>query len=265
MRQPEIILTIAGSDSSGGAGVQADMKTISALGGYAATVITTITAQNTMGVQEVYPLPPAIVKQQLTSVMDDLHPKAIKIGMVHDESLVHVIAEAVKHYGRQAFIVYDPVMISTSGRQLMSEAAIRKIQDELFPLCTLVTPNLNEASLLNKKDITDTEGMIGYGEAFVRHYQTNVLIKGGHLSGNIMNDILYETNGEHHEYESTKIETTNLHGTGCTLSSAIATYLAQGLSLKKAVGSAKDYITNAILNAKHWHIGKGNGPLCHFF
>lgn len=264
MRQPEIILTIAGSDSSGGAGIQADIKTISALGGYAASVITSATAQNTRGIQDVFPLPDGIVAEQLSSVMEDLCPKAVKIGMVYDRKIVQTIVQALRYY-QPAFVVYDPVMISTSGRRLMSETAIEEILDELFPLCTLITPNLHEASFLNNTPITTTEEMRQYGRLFVRRYHTNVLIKGGHLSGTLMNDILCETNGKDSEYESLKIESPNLHGTGCTLSSAIATLLAQGNSMENAVSKAKTYITDAIQEAKNWHIGKGNGPLCHFF
>ena len=153
-----VILTIAGSDCSGGAGIQADIKTISALKGYAASVITAVTAQNTMGVQAVCPIPPDIVRAQITSVMDDLRPAAIKIGMVHNAAIVHTIAECLQNI-RSRFVVYDPVMVSTSGRKLMTEDTVRTIQEELFPLCSLITPNLGEASLLLSNPVTDIEEM----------------------------------------------------------------------------------------------------------
>lgn len=264
MRQPEIILTIAGSDSSGGAGIQADIKTISALGGYAASVITAVTAQNTRGVQAVFPLPASIVREQLFSVFNDLHPGAVKIGMVCNDGLIRAIAEILQQF-HPSFIICDPVMVSTSGRRLMSETAIQTIQEELFPLCTLVTPNLHEASLLSGAAITGVNDMEQSGKAFVNRYHANVLIKGGHLSGNNMDDILCLTDGTSCAFTMSKIDSGNLHGTGCTLSSAIATFAAQGSPLEEAVEKAKDYITQAIVNAKDWHIGEGNGPLCHFF
>lgn len=158
MFSPTIILTIAGSDCSGGAGIQADIKTISALKGYAASVVTAVTVQNTMGVQAVYPVPADIVRAQTESVMDDLQPAAVKIGMVHNAEIVHAIAECMQKY-RPGFIVYDPVMVSTSGRRLMTEDTVRVIQEELFPLCSLITPNLSEASLLLSHSITDVEEM----------------------------------------------------------------------------------------------------------
>ena len=174
---PSVILSIAGSDCSGGAGIQADIKTISALGGYAASVITAVTAQNTFGVQSVYPIPADMVKAQITSVMDDLQPDAVKIGMVYDAGIVASIADCLKTY-RPKFIVYDPVMISTSGRRLMTEETIQIIKTELFPLCTLITPNLNEASLLREKSIADTVEMQQAARELSDKYSISVLIKG---------------------------------------------------------------------------------------
>lgn len=264
MQQPEIILTIAGSDSSGGAGIQADIKTISALGGYAASVITAVTAQNTKGVQGILPMPAALIGQQLSSVFEDLQPQAVKIGMLVDAKAAESIVEALKTY-RPAFVIYDPVMVSTSGRRLMNETAAQYVKETLFPLCTLVTPNLNEASMLCEKQLATPEEMLCGGLQLARLCKTNILVKGGHLKGNDMNDVLCQTNGSTRKYASMKIESHNLHGTGCTLSSAIATFAAQGFPLPQAIEKAKDYITNAIQHAKDWHIGQGNGPLCHFF
>lgn len=269
---PPIILSIAGSDCSGGAGIQADIKTISALGGYAASVITAVTVQNTLGVQGVYPVPVDIVRQQIEAVMDDLQPCAVKIGMVHHADIVHAIATCIRKY-RPKYVVYDPVMISTSGRRLMTEETICTIKEELFPLCTLVTPNLSEASLLLEMPVSTVEEMEQAAVSLSKQYQTSFLIKGGHLKSEEMCDILYANSISLKVntaittcslHASPKIESHNLHGTGCTLSSAIATYLAYGKSLEEAVRQAKNYISTAIYNGKDLHIGHGNGPLWHF-
>lgn len=265
---PPIILSIAGSDCSGGAGIQADIKTISALGGYAASAITAITVQNTLGVQAVQPLPSELVRAQIEAVMDDLQPKAIKIGMVHNAKIVTTIADCIRIY-RPEFVVYDPVMISTSGRHLMTEETIQVIKEKLFPLCTLLTPNLNEAGLLYGHPITNTNEMEQAAHDLSHLYNTSILIKGGHLEGNEMCDILYSQTSASREsactfYTHTKIDSHNLHGTGCTLSSAIATYLAYNNSLDEAVNQAKAYISIAISNGKDLQIGHGNGPLWHF-
>ena len=258
---PPILLSIAGSDCSGGAGIQADIKTISALGGYAASVITAITVQNTLGVQAVHPLPAEIVEAQMVAVMDDLHPTSIKIGMVYDARIVHVVADCLTKY-RPKFIVYDPVMVSTSGRQLMTEDTLLVIQKELFPLCTLITPNLNEAGLLLGHPIDTVADMQLSARLLAHRYHTSVLLKGGHLAGAEMCDVLCEHDNIH-IYREPKIESHNLHGTGCTLSSAIATFLAQGYILSEAVRRAKEYVTAAIRGGKELNIGQGNGPLWH--
>ena len=269
---PPIILSIAGSDCSGGAGIQADIKTISALGGYAASVITAVTAQNTLGVQSVYPIPADMVKAQITSVMDDLRPDAVKIGMVHDAGIVTTIVDCLQTYTPEC-IVYDPVMISTSGRRLMTEETIQVIKTELFPLCTLITPNLNEASLLWGQTITGTVEMRQAAQELSCRYNTAILVKGGHLEDNDMCDVLYCRQPSAGAdvlpsgcilYSNPKIESRNLHGTGCTLSSAIATFLAGGSKLDEAVCKAKEYISIAINQGKDMDIGHGNGPLWHF-
>lgn len=265
---PPIILTIAGSDCSGGAGIQADIKTISALGGYAASVITAITVQNTLGVQAVQPLPADLVRAQIEAVMDDLQPQALKIGMVHNAELVTIIADCIRAY-QPEYVVYDPVMISTSGRHLMTEETVEVIKEELFPLCTLLTPNLSEASLLYKHPISNTVEMEQAAHDLSHLHNTSILIKGGHLKGNEMCDILYSQTSASRAsactvYTHSKIDSHNLHGTGCTLSSAIATYLACNKSLEEAVSQAKTYISTAISNGKDLHIGHGNGPLWHF-
>ncbi|MDO4163660.1 MAG: bifunctional hydroxymethylpyrimidine kinase/phosphomethylpyrimidine kinase [Bacteroides sp.] len=256
------VLSIAGSDPSGGAGIQADIKTISALGGYAAAVITAVTAQNTWGVQAVYPLPADIVRKQIESVMDDLQPEAIKIGMVHDTTIVQVIAECLRKY-RPTFIVYDPVMVSTSGRRLMTEDTMQSICRELFPLCTLITPNLSEAEMLSGHSIANPDEMERTSEELSRQYHTSILLKGGHLEGTTMCDVLHHQ-GNTIRYAAPKVESRNLHGTGCTLSSAIATFLSMGHTLETSVRLSKEYVHQAIENGRELSIGHGNGPLWHF-
>lgn len=240
-----IVLTIAGSDPSAGAGIQQDLKTITMLRCYGATVITAITSQNTLGVQGVMPIPADVVRSQLRSVLDDLNVSAIKIGMLPDvavaEAVTHTLLEYYPH--QRPYIVLDPIMLSTSGTRLMSPDCIDYVRTNLFPLCTLVTPNLPESQLLPPP------------------YPTSFLIKGGHAEGADMTDTLYTTDGKTYTYSSPRITSTNLHGTGCTLSSAIASYLALGASLPEAVRQAKEYITLAIHAGKDQHIGNGNGPL----
>lgn len=265
MKTPTIVLTIAGSDSSGGAGIQADIKTISALGSYAASVITSVTAQNTLGVQGVHPIPTDMVRQQIESVMDDLHPEALKIGMVCDKDITHTIAECLRKY-RPKWVVYDPVMVSTSGHKLMTDETIDIIRQELIPQATLITPNLHEAQILLGNLLKDEDEMKKAAEVLSKTYRCSVLIKGGHLESGEMCDILYDATEEKcFRYHTPKIESNNLHGTGCTLSSAIATNLSQGHSLKESIALAKDYVTKAIDASKNMHIGNGHGPLWHFY
>lgn len=261
-QHPPIILTIAGSDSSGGAGIQADIKAISALGGYASSAITAITAQNTLGVQEIFPLTSDIIYKQITSVMDDLEVDAIKIGMVYDARIVHTIAECLKKYHPRC-VVYDPVMVSTSGHQLITKECIDCIKSELFPLVTLITPNISEAELLCGKQLRNVQEMEQAAGMLSKQHRVSVLIKGGHLSDENMCDVLFHHDSVYH-FADRKIETSNLHGTGCTLSSAIATFLGKGLSLIDAVSEAKIYITEAIRQGKDKCIGHGNGPVWHF-
>ena len=264
MKTPTIVLTIAGSDSSGGAGIQADIKTISAMGSYACSVITSVTAQNTLGVQGIHPIPTDMVRQQIKSVMDDLHPKAIKIGMVCDKDIALTIAESICKY-QPRWVVYDPVMVSTSGHKLMTDDTIDIIRQKLIPQATLITPNLHEAKILLGNSLKDEEEMKKGAELLGKTYRCSVLIKGGHLGSDEMCDILYDTTGKQcFCYHAPKIESRNLHGTGCTLSSAIATKLSQGHPLKEAIALAKDYVTKAIDASKNMHIGNGHGPMWHF-
>lgn len=266
------VLTIAGSDPSGGAGIQADIKTITSLGGYAASAITSLTIQNTLGVKSIFPVPSSVVSEQINVVMDDVAPHSIKIGMVKDADIVRSIVESIKKY-KPTFVVYDPVMVSTSGHKLIDDNVLDYIQKKLFPLAHLITPNLNEAKALLKREITDVADMEAAAKELSACYNTSVLIKGGHLSGNGMCDVLACPNGEVRHFTDTKIETHNLHGTGCTLSSAIATFVARQFVQKEeeyseemlvaCVEQAKRYVTAAIREGSRRSIGNGNGPVWH--
>ncbi len=265
MNTPKIVLTIAGSDCSGGAGIQADIKAISALGGYAASVITSVIAENTLGVQGIHPIPTDMVRQQIASVMDDLHPETIKIGMVCDSHIASIISSSLQIY-HPKWVVYDPVMVSTSGHKLMTDDIIEVICQKLLPQASLITPNLHEARILYGKEIITVDDMKKAAESLGRTYGCSVLIKGGHLSDKDMCDVLYDVPLQQiFTFQAPKIKSRNLHGTGCTLSSAIATKLAQGYPLHEAIAQSKEYVTNAIDAAKNIHIGQGQGPLWHFF
>ena len=255
------VLTIAGSDSGGGAGIQADIKTISALGGYAASVITAVTVQNTTGVQDVFPVPPAIVAAQIASVMTDMSVDAVKIGMVDAPAIVYAIAEGLRRY-RPRIVVYDPVMVSTSGCRLMEVETVDIVKEELFPLSTLITPNLHEVSLLVGRPVATVDEMVAAAEELATRHHTGVLVKAGHLDGGEMCDILF-ADGELTRFSDVKVETNNLHGTGCTLSSAIATCLGKGHPLAESVRLAKKYLTEAIRQGAEMRIGRGHGPVWH--
>lgn len=265
MKKYNCVLTIAGSDCSGGAGIQADIKAISALGGYAASVITAVTVQNTCGVTGIHPIPASYVKAQIDAVMTDIKPLAIKIGMINDVDIVKAIASSIKEY-KPRYVVFDPVMVSTSGCKLIKDEAIESIKSELIPLATIITPNLSEAMVLTGNCPDDVKSMTSAGEKILKLGCNAVLIKGGHLNGNDMCDVLC-IKGEKtpYIYTASKISSKNTHGTGCTLSSAIATYLALGETLNIAVGKAKEYVHNGILNGKDISIGNGHGPLNHFY
>lgn len=265
MRTYPCVLTIAGSDCSGGAGIQADIKTISALGAYAASAITAITVQNTCGVTGIHPVPPSYVKGQIEAVMDDICPQAIKIGMINDTKIVEVIAEMLQKYQPQ-FVVFDPVMVSTSGCKLMEDEAIEAITTRLIPLATLITPNLSEAEILAGQKIRTVEEMQRQAKEMLKLGCRGVLIKGGHLEGGRMCDVL-QVSGEEvpHLFAAPKVDSRNTHGTGCTLSSAIATYLALGETVTDAVEKAKQYVYKGIEAGKDVCIGHGHGPLNHFY
>lgn len=265
MKKYPCILSIAGSDCSGGAGIQADLKAISALGGYAATAITAITVQNTTGVRAIHAVPPVYVRGQIEVVMEDIRPDAVKIGMINDVEIVKVISSCLRKY-QPRFVVFDPVMVSTSGHKLIEDDAISALTRELMPLSSLITPNLSEAEVLTGHPINKVEEMKAAAPELLKFGCGAVLLKGGHLEGGKMCDVL-QIAGENEPYlfVSDKIESKNTHGTGCTLSSAIATFLALGYEMPQAVERAKAYVTGGINAGKDVHIGEGHGPLNHFY
>ena len=257
------VLTIAGSDCSGGAGIQADIKTISALGAYAASAITAVTVQNTCGVTDVYAIPARIVSAQIEAVMSDMCPTAIKIGMINDAGAVCAIAQAIRKYCPR-YVVLDPVMISSSGKKLMEEDAANAIRSELFPLCTLITPNLDEAAYLLQRPICTIADMQAATRQLLHFGSRAVLLKGGHLADHSMSDVLQENDSaQPYIYGAPKVESRNTHGTGCTLSSAIATYLALGHTLPHAVEQAKGYVHQCLETGKNIQAGHGHGPMNH--
>ena len=269
------ILSIAGSDSGGGAGIQADLKTCSALGCYGMTAITAITAQNTCGVQGIHAIPPEMLRQQIDAVVSDIGVDAVKIGMLHDPEVVHIVAQAIRQY-RFKHIVLDPVMVATSGDALIARETIAVLVDELFPLVSVITSNLDEASLLLARPIQYVDELNTAAQDLHTLGAPAVLLKGGHLaeqpdgnsSGAQVTDVLlYMQDDVTHTqtYTSPRILSHNTHGTGCTLSSAIACYLALGESLPDAVAKARAYIVQAIEQGKNVHTGQGHGPLNHGF
>jgi hydroxymethylpyrimidine/phosphomethylpyrimidine kinase len=257
-----IALTIAGSDSGGGAGIQADIKTFSALGTYAASVLTAITAQNTRGVTAVEDISVPIIVAQMDAVFSDLDVNAVKIGMVSRSQTIQAIAERLQHYHRT--VVLDPVMVATSGDRLLQQDAIETLRQVLLPLASIVTPNLPEAALLTGLPIaTDRSGMARQAESILKAGASAVLIKGGHGSGYESTDILFDGN-EMHAFSAPRIATTNDHGTGCTLAAAITAHIAKGHSLAEAVQLSKDYLQKALIASASLSVGHGRGPVHHF-
>ena len=253
-------LSIAGSDSSGGAGIQADIKTMTMNGVYAMSAITALTAQNTTGVRAIQEVSPAFLKAQIDAVFEDIFPDAVKIGMVASSDLIKVIAERLRFY-EPGNIVVDPVMVATSGSSLMKTDAVQTLCQELLPLAAVVTPNIPEAQILAEQEIRDEKDMRTAAKVIGDRYGCAVLLKGGH-SVSDANDLLY-ADGEYRWFYGKRINNPNTHGTGCTLSSAIAANLAKGYGLEDAVGKAKDYISGAL--AAMLDLGHGSGPMNHAF
>lgn len=251
-------LTIAGSDSCGGAGIQADIKTMMAHGVYAMSAITALTAQNTTGVSAIMNVTPEFLAQQLDCIFTDIFPDAVKIGMVSEEDLIETIADKLTEY-KARHIVVDPVMVATSGAKLLNETAISTLKEKLFPLASILTPNIPEASVLSGIRINTAEDMVDAARYIGESYQCAVLCKGGH-NLNDANDLLY-ANGKIVWFEGKKIQNPNTHGTGCTLSSAIASNLAKGYSIERSISEAKEYISGAL--SAMLDLGAGSGPMDH--
>lgn len=256
----KVALTIAGSDSSGGAGIQADIKTMTVNGVYAMSAITALTAQNTLGVRSIMEVTPEFLAQQIDAVFEDIRPDAVKIGMLSSAELIRVIAERLSYYKAENVIV-DTVMVATSGARLINEDAIDVLKGELLPLSTLVTPNIPEAEVLSGMKIQNKEDMLSAAKIISEKYRCSVLLKGGHSVSNA-DDLLY-ANDEAVWFNGKRIDNPNTHGTGCTLSSAIASNLAKGFSLAESVQRAKEFISGAL--ADMLDLGHGSGPMNHAF
>ncbi|MBI1210470.1 MAG: bifunctional hydroxymethylpyrimidine kinase/phosphomethylpyrimidine kinase [Alphaproteobacteria bacterium] len=256
------VLTIAGSDSGGGAGIQADVKTITALGGYAATAVTAITVQNTLGVSEVYPVPPAIVAAQIKAVLSDIGADAIKTGMLADAATTKAVIESLSAHGAGIPLIIDPVMVAKGGARLLDERALGALRELIRHGAALLTPNLPEAEVLTGRTISTVEEMRGAIDPLLDLGASGVLLKGGHLRGSDIVDI-YADNGTRREWRGSRIETRNTHGTGCTLASAIAAGVARGVPMIEAIERARRYVRKAIETAPGF--GKGHGPLNHAF
>ena len=256
------VLSIAGSDSGGGAGIQADLKTFSALGCYGMTAITAITAQNTLGVTGIHGVPPDMLRAQIDAVAQDIGVDSVKIGMLASPEVVRVVAQAIRTH-RLPHVVLDPVMVATSGDRLMAAETVHVLVHELFPLASVITPNLDEAALLLDRAIDGADALDAAATALLALGAPAVLLKGGHLPGDTVMDVLALTDGTRLRLQSPRIVTHNGHGTGCTLSSAIAAYLALGLPLPQAVEQARAYILGAIAAGANVHTGHGHGPLNH--
>jgi len=258
------VLSIAGFDGSGGAGIQADTKTISSLGCFATNVLTALPIQNTQGVRSIYPIPMEAVEEQLDCIFDDIKPDAIKIGMVHTPELAKIIRNKLINYP-EIPIVFDPVMVATSGHHLINKETIEVIISELFPLATVITPNMDEAAVLTQQKIESLEDMYAHIDKLAALGSRSVLLKGGHLKSEILTSLFIDPFKKIHSYQFQHFDTNNTHGSGCTLSSAIASYLAIGKSLVQAIELGQNYVHGAIENGYDVSIGKGNGPLNHMY
>jgi hydroxymethylpyrimidine/phosphomethylpyrimidine kinase len=256
------VLSIAGSDSGGGAGIQADLKTFAALGCYGMTAITALTAQNTVGVQGIHPVPAAFLKAQLQSVIEDIGVDAVKIGMLHAPEIVEVVAWAIDHYQLKT-VVLDPVMVATSGDRLIASDTVQVLVRELFPRAALITPNLDEAALLLQQPITDAQELDAAAQALLAMGAQAVLLTGGHLPGDALVDVLLQPGQPLLRMGSARIPSRNVHGTGCSLSSAIVAHLALGQGLADAVKAARHFIRAAIAAGAAVKTGQGHGPLNH--
>lgn len=258
------LLTIAGSDSGGGAGIQADLKTFSALGCFGMSAITALTAQNTTGVRSIHGVPADMLRDQIDAVMEDIGVDAVKIGMLHSPEVVQTVASAIDRHAL-AHVVLDPVMVATSGAVLIDSPAIAALVRELFGRAVVITPNLDEASLLVGRTLANEQDMQAAAIELLAKGANAVLVKGGHLAGDVVSDLLQVAGGAPHWMRAPRIATANTHGTGCTLSSAIAAYLALGYTLVDAVEAARLYVRGALAAGASVKTGQGSGPLNHSF
>lgn len=260
------VLSIAGSDPSGGAGIQADLKTFSALKCFGMAVITALTAQNTLGVEACFNIPSHFIEQQLSTLFNDINPDAIKIGMLANSEIIYIISKFLKKHP-QIPIILDPVMVATSGDVLLEQTAIDTLKTELMPLAKLITPNIHEAQILSNKKITNETDYFKVAQSIQNSVLSNkvaVLIKGGHSNNKSANDFLFINSNKYEWIYGKYINTNNTHGTGCTLSSAIACFIAQDNDITNACMKAKQYLNRIIFNSKHLKIGNGTGALKHF-
>jgi len=255
------VLIIAGSDSGGGAGIQADIKTVTALGGFAMTAITALTAQNTQGVEGILDVDPAFIQQQMECVLDDLGADCIKIGMLHKPDVVDVVADVLQKKAADIPIVLDPVMVAKGGASLLTDQAIDRLKKRLIPGASIITPNVPEAEILAKMIWDETDDGTAMAARLLQLGPQSVLLKGGHLTGAVVKDRLFSNTGPMQFFESPRINSQNTHGTGCTLASAIACGLAQGLDVASAVNRGREYVIEAIRRAPGF--GHGHGPLNH--
>lgn len=258
------VLTIAGSDSGGGAGIQADLKTFAAHGCFGTSAITAVTAQNTLGITAIHSIPPAVIQSQITAVMDDIEPAAVKIGMLPDAETVFAVAETLKKY-KDIPIILDPVIKATVGTELANAESVQAIKSQLFPIATLITPNLNEAVLFTGSDIVNVDGMQAAAQMLLSFGSKAILVKGGHLKGLMLYNVYADQNGEKRIFSYPYIPSANTHGTGCTLASAIAAHIARGESLQDAIAAAGNYVNMAIKAGRNVKTGNGCGPLNHLF
>lgn len=266
MKSYNKVLTIAGSDSGGGAGVQADIKAISACGCYASSAITAITVQNTIGVKSVHPVPVPFIEQQIEAVLEDIGADAVKIGMLHSAETVMAVAQMLRRF-EAPNVVLDTVMVSTSGHRLIEESAIEVLKSQLIPLARVITPNIPEAEILLGGECLQRQSALPEAaKTLAERFGVSVLLKAGHLTEDRLVDIFYDVERDVMlELPSVRVETCNTHGTGCTLSSAFAAMLAKGMELQEAAKCAKQYINQAIISGADYAIGHGHGPVNHFF
>ena len=264
MKRYTRVLTIAGSDSGGGAGIQADLKTISACGCLGTTAITAITAQNTIGVTDIHPVPVATLEAQIRAVLGDIGTDAVKLGMLHSVEVIECVARLLAEH-EISTIVLDPVMVATSGDKLIQDEAIAALQETLFPLARIITPNIPEAEIIAGRTITEKTHLGEIAEQLAHQYDLSVLAKGGHLDDENLEDVLYDNESSQRLFfANVKVATRNTHGTGCTLSSALASFLARGYSIAEAVERAIAYVAAAIDAGADYRLGSGHGPVHHF-